>query len=386
MNTTRTRPARSDGRASTVAFASIWLVFLFIPTVAVASSGAPQGHKLLAYAGLALFALVYVAAFREPALAAREPAAASPASTAPGAAAQHASALRALDRRTAAFVAVELVLAALIWPAASLAALSLAPYFAALLLFHSPMRRAPWIVGGVVAAGAVVALLSGRLGEVGSAWAIVGPGIGVVCVFAGRLAEHASDQRVAAQRRVDVLQERHRISRDVHDLLGHSLSVLAVKSELASRLVDADPARARAELEDISRISREALAEVRSTVTDLRSPDLASALSGARAALQSAGIRATVRGEGTTTPHAALFAWALREAVTNVLRHSGARRCEISIQPEELSIVDDGVGLDGAAWGNGLEGLRSRVESAGGQLELAPGARTGTRLTVRMEP
>jgi two-component system sensor histidine kinase DesK len=183
-----------------------------------------------------------------------------------------------------------------------------------------------------------------------------------------------------------VEQERLRFSRDLHDLLGHTLSLVVVKAEVVRRLVPRDPAAAISQAADIETIGRNALAEVRQAVTGYRARTLAAELDGARTALADAGIALTVREDGgPLTPEAdALFGWAVREGVTNVIRHSHARRCEIAVRlaadEATLEIRDDGVGPDGTGTGNGLRGLSERLAAAGG--ELRTGGTGGFLLTA----
>ncbi len=191
-----------------------------------------------------------------------------------------------------------------------------------------------------------------------------------------------------------VAEERNRIARDLHDTLGHSLSVIALKSELARRLLPDDPARAEAELADVERVSREALASVRETVSGYRQPSLAIELAGARAALAAAGITGDVEPAPEDLPRNvdAILGWAVREGVTNVLRHSDATRARIRIitdgSSRAVEVVDDGRGLaeddrasDDRA-GVGLAGLRERAAGLGGRVEAGPLPDRGFRLLV----
>ncbi|MGK5545069.1 sensor histidine kinase [Streptomyces sp. URMC 127] len=183
-------------------------------------------------------------------------------------------------------------------------------------------------------------------------------------------------------------EERLRLARDLHDLLGHSLSLITLKSELAGRMLPGKPEQAARQVADIERVSRQALVDVREAVSGFRRPTLEAELAGARTALAAAGIAADVSGAATAHPGLApdeegALAWALREAVTNVVRHSGARRCEIALTQEGdelcLTVVDDGRG-PGGAHGNGLTGLSERLALADGRLETGPGPRRGFRL------
>lgn len=175
------------------------------------------------------------------------------------------------------------------------------------------------------------------------------------------------------------IAERERISRDLHDLLGHSLSLIALKAELARKLAERDPAAARKEMHDVEQAARQALSEVRAAVTGYRASGLAGALAGARASLAAAGIALEEKVERLDLAPALehVVALALREAVTNVVRHSGARRCTLALVREGdrvlLRVADDGTLLSTARYfrpGNGLTGMRERAESAGGRLKV----------------
>jgi two-component system sensor histidine kinase DesK len=184
--------------------------------------------------------------------------------------------------------------------------------------------------------------------------------------------------------RLAVVEERNRFGRDLHDILGHSLTVITVKAELANRLLDADPDRARAELEDLERLSRDALADVRRAVQGYREISLAGELARAREALTSAGIRPDLPNSVDAVPSDLrdVFAWAVREGVTNVIRHSGASCCRVRLGPDRVVISDDGGGPGGGRNGHGLAGLRERAASAGAVLLTSPVQPHGFRLEV----
>ncbi|MGA9872318.1 MAG: histidine kinase [Rhodococcus sp. (in: high G+C Gram-positive bacteria)] len=183
-----------------------------------------------------------------------------------------------------------------------------------------------------------------------------------------------------------VVAERERVSRDVHDILGHSLTVITVKAELAGRLLDIDPARAAVEIAEVEGLAREALGDVRSTVGGMRRIDVATELVNVRSALDAAGIAATLPPDADVVPlrHRELFGWALREAVTNVIRHSGARCCEVTVEASRIAISDDGAGAGSgpAGGGNGLRGLAERVQAANGTLTLGRSSTGGFRVEV----
>ena len=187
--------------------------------------------------------------------------------------------------------------------------------------------------------------------------------VGALEVAEGRLAQAA------------VNEERLRFSRDLHDLLGHSLSTIVVKSELANRLSATDPGRAAREMADVEQIARTALGDVRETVSGYRSLSLAQELDGAREALAAGGVACTVTPADRALPARveAVLAWVVREAVTNVLRHARASHCEIVLEASDesatLDVLDDGVGADQATGsGTGLAGLGERLAAAGGRL------------------
>jgi two-component system sensor histidine kinase DesK len=179
--------------------------------------------------------------------------------------------------------------------------------------------------------------------------------------------------------RLAVAEERERFSRDLHDLLGHTLSVMVVKAQAVRRLVAVDPDVAAAHAADIEQIGRQALVDVRQAVDAMRAPTLADELDGARRALAAAGIATTVE-DSLAAPSRAdeVLAWVVREGATNVLRHSGASACRIALSDRDgqiaLTIADDGVGgpTVPATRSGGLEGLRGRLVAAGGELDVEP--------------
>ncbi len=188
-----------------------------------------------------------------------------------------------------------------------------------------------------------------------------------------------------------VADERERFSRDLHDLLGHTLSVMVVKAEAVRRLVDRDPGAAATHAADIERVGREALVQVREAVDATRALSLVDELDGARMALDAAGIRTEVSTYDGPLPAQAedAFAWVVREAATNVLRHSAAGRCRFELRGTDdqlvLTVADDGVGGPAVGVGRegGLDGLSRRLVAAGGRLDVDP-TPDGFRLTARI--
>jgi two-component system, NarL family, sensor histidine kinase DesK len=181
---------------------------------------------------------------------------------------------------------------------------------------------------------------------------------------------HRAHEEVA---RMAKIAERERIARDLHDLLGHTLSVIVLKSELASKVAAADPARALEEIRDVERISRQALQEVRTAVTGYRS-SVDAEVRRAAEALKSAGVafEASVEPVPLAAAQEGVLALAIREGVTNVLRHSGAHSCRVRLAPRDghahLEIEDDGRGGH-APEGVGLASMRERILALGGTLE-----------------
>ena len=215
--------------------------------------------------------------------------------------------------------------------------------------------------------------------------------------------------------RLALAEQRNRFARDLHDILGHSLTVVAVKAELAGRLTSLDPQRAETEIADVERIARQALADVRAAAAGYREVTLAGELASARTALAAAGIEADLPDQGISSiprPRQELFGWAVREGVTNVVRHSGATRCRVRVTASQIEIGDDGCGPPapadgtvnragtcdgwpadhlealasgcGPASGHGLAGLRERAASAGATVSVGRSAAGGFALRVHV--
>jgi two-component system, NarL family, sensor histidine kinase DesK len=296
-------------------------------------------------------------------------------------------------------------------PAAVVGALALLPAIAVVLLAAgAPPSFSALFVYVTAASGillpariaaAVVALAAAGVGILGAARgdsdaAIAATVLTVVSIGAlmaafGRVVRVNRELRMTREdlATLAVAEERLRIARDLHDLLGHSLSVIALKSELAARLLERDPGRAAAELDEIQVVSREALAEVRDAVQGYRGLALAESLARARSALTAAGIDCSLADADVSLPADldAVLAWAVREGTTNVIRHSHARHCEIRIHSDRasaaLEIDDDGrAGAAGDHDGSGLQGLRERAQRVRGTLEAGARPEGGFRLRV----
>jgi two-component system, NarL family, sensor histidine kinase DesK len=268
-------------------------------------------------------------------------------------------------------------------------------YFVAAAGILLPARAAMVVVAATalgIAIGGVA--LEENAGAV-SATVLTVLAIGALMGAFGRIAR--ANRELDATRgelaRLAVSDERLRFARDLHDLLGHSLSVIALKSELAARLVDSDPKRAASELRDIQSVTRGALAEVREAVQGYRRIALSEAVSSARAALAAAGIDLQLADARPELPEEVdtVLAWAVREGTTNIIRHSDARHCAIRIHADEaaaaVEIEDDGSAPAVAApapGGSGLVGLRERAERLRGTIETGalPGGGFRLALTV----
>ena len=265
-------------------------------------------------------------------------------------------------------------------------------YAAALAGFRFNVRNAYAIVGGLLV---LVAVEGWRLHTGYWMWVYILPIVAIVGV---------SNIHLAAKRRADrklrlaheeiehlaKVAERERIARDLHDVLGHTLSVVVLKAELAAKLVERDAVRAQREMSEVERIAREALADVRHAIRGYRARGLGEELARAKATLETAGVRAqcdapdlaALAGKISAAQETVL-ALVVREAVTNVVRHAQASACRIRLERTDncyrLEISDNGRG-GSAEEGNGLRGMRERVEALGG--EMTRGISQGTRLTV----
>ncbi|BFU44634.1 sensor histidine kinase [Krasilnikovia sp. MM14-A1004] len=279
-----------------------------------------------------------------------------------------------------------LILAALQVPGAGYHALSCMVYIAAVAMVGLPLSQA-------VPFAAVLVVTTELLSRLVPGWEDKGYGLGVlmasVATYGIRLAAERQYRLRAAQQELATLAvatERARIANDLHDILGHSLTVVAVKAELAQRLLDVDLDKARTELRDLEALARDALTDVRATALGVRGVSLPGEIAAARQALAAAHIAAELPGAADEVPTAyrELFAWTIREAVTNVVRHARAAHVEVRLTPAAVEIVDDGVAdptADGPATdGQGLRGLRRRAEALGatltvGRRENTPGFR-----------
>jgi two-component system sensor histidine kinase DesK len=378
---TRAAPAKPDenvlwpdtgGRRRALwAIAGIWLFYLWQPAVEAWRRPDPL-TRVLAIVVLVAFSVTFVYAFAR------------------------ARTIRRAGAEVATTTAVVLVAAALAL-AAGLAvllgpqALSLLVYVAVMAMFLLPARRGALVVLGLIVGSYVVdRLWPGAPTDFTVQFSIL---IGAVAMFGVMQLIRRNAQLAEARSeitRLAVAEERSRFARDLHDILGHSLTVVAVKAELAGRLVRLDPEKAEHEIADVERLSREALADVRRALSGYREVTLMGELASARSALAAAGIEAELPQAVDDVPadRRELFGWVLREGVTNVVRHSGASHCHVRVTDREIRITDDGRGpvngspVDGDPSGVGLLGLRERVDAAGANLTVGKAPDDGFELRV----
>jgi two-component system, NarL family, sensor histidine kinase DesK len=249
------------------------------------------------------------------------------------------------------------------------------------------------LAGAVIAAAALVTAAEGQLLHLPVvAWgsmAFLTGGVGIGNLISA-LHIRANKRLGLAQDQIEHLAkvaERERIARDMHDVLGHTLSVVVLKSELAGKLMANDAARARREIGEVEQIARQALAEVREAIRGYRAEGMAAEIARARRTLEAAGVTLDCQAEGVRLDpaHESVLSLVLREAITNILRHAGASNCRLELAADSrgthLSVHDNGRGASGRD-GNGLRGMRERVEALGGRLEID--SRQGTRLTAEI--
>lgn len=340
--------------------AVVWLIFLVYPVIALLRSTAPLGWLVLAWSATLAFAALYVTGF--------------------------VVGMRGGWNRP------EPIVSAIFWmlvacalataPAIETQALSFLPFLMS-YASYGLARTWHWIVNAAaIALAFAVILLTDRLGSHLQLLAVMGMLVVVNTINVWLIGRSVAAEELRVQ--LATTEERAAVARDVHDLLGHSLTVIKLKAELASRVVEQDPRRARAELDEIVRLAAEAIGGVRTTVTGLRNPELAAQLAASARTLESAGLEVeTSGGADALSPAQALpAAWVLREATTNILRHADARRVRIELAPGTIAIADDGRGVR-REHGNGLRGLAERAHAAGATLRVdaAPGGGTKVSMT-----
>lgn len=353
-----------------VFWSTIWLAYLVIPLFAIWTSPLAVAAQLGLTALLVFFAVCYVTFWVLCATGRL------------GSKVPYAAGFVLLVALAAACVGSRYGLGYTLVYAGAAVALAAAPHF----------RLAVAALVAVACLALVIGVLS-RLdlwSDVLEAMLVLSSGAGVLAY----VALHIQNDRLRAAReeiaRLAVAEERLRFSRDLHDLLGHSLSVIVLKAELAHRMAVRSPERTAQEVGDIERVAREALREVRDAVAGYRQPSLSQELDGATETLRETGVQVLVAGGPGTLPGPldAALAWTVREATTNVIRHARARRVRFDFAREDqgvrLRVTNDGVPAapDGAGSGNGLRGLRERLRALGGDLTYGPGGVDGFTLSA----
>ena len=348
--------------------AVIWLVFLVYPVIALVRSEASLAWVVVGWIALVAFIVLYVTGFMH------------------GMRGGGGLGRRPSRRQWVTFAA--LIACALISvPAEGGSALSFLPFIMS-FASYGLTRVWHWIttISAVTITALCVFLLPGGLSYL-SVLAIVGL-LGIVnTVSTWLILRSAEAERLGLE--LATSEGREAVARDVHDLIGHSLTVVGLKAQLVRRLMDTDPERAKAELADIERLTAEAIAGVRSTVSGARGTTFVEQLASSRDSFRAADIRLTVVGDPSAlSPAQAITAsWILREATTNTLRHAQARAVTVEIAPGRLAVEDDGVGVAAMpggdeAEGNGIRGMRERAAAAGAGFSVGAAAPSGTRVEV----
>jgi two-component system sensor histidine kinase DesK len=256
-------------------------------------------------------------------------------------------------------------------------------------------RSLPVVIGLTLLSLLVPALVPSWHETVGHAFDDVTPvAIPVVAlsVFASVRALQANFALAQAREELAILaaeNERFRIARDLHDLLGHSLTTITVKAGLAHRIGASDHDRAVQEMAEVEALARRTMTDVRAAVANYRDVTLAGELASGRELLRAAGVEADLpRAVDVVSPaHQELFGWVVREGLTNVVRHAHASSCAVRLASSWVEIVDDGVGTaEAKPPGSGLSGLRERAAAAGGVVEAGPLGPSGWRLRVSLAP
>ncbi len=354
-------------------FPLVWLVYLYFPVSQILGSTQPGIVKLLAVLGVAVFVWLWTQLYSQ-----RE------------ARVRYARHLGTHQFWVLAAYGWCLVLFAGFTPLPDSPGFTFLVYAAAVAGFQRSFRVALWgLIGAMFAMFVPGWLGAGPLGVFDvvqvlllSSFAMYGNHAG----FRQGMAQQCLAEVQLEKEKLAADAERERIARDLHDLLGHTLSVIVLKSELASKLADKNPVRAIEEIREVERISREALSEVRAAVQGYRGSGLSAELARSKVALDAAGVRLVLERSALELPPAteAGISMVLREAVTNIVRHARAQNCTVVVEQRGevywLDVRDDGVGGLGPE-GSGLTGMRERVRALGGELRRE--GEGGTRLSAQ---
>lgn len=403
-----------------VLFSLIWQVFLVYPVMAVLAADASAVWTVLGLVSVVAFSASYLVAFASPAATQGFPL--DPREWRGGRDADSAHSREDCEPRSSfgtqrlrirrlgiqqppglGSLAVLVVCAFGTAPAAGAhSVVTFLPFVACFATAVWPLRWSVPSALALIAAGVVTAFVVGENALLIPALLVIPVAMSMIGT---RVSVGVSEREGHLRRALGAADERERVGRDLHDVLGHTLTALTIRAQVADTLVDADPEAAHRELRTIEQLTRTALSEMRQTVSGTRSADPERELAGFVESLRSAGTDVEVRGEPGLVPerHAALVAWTIREAGTNIVRHSGADRVTIGFDSSCLRIADDGVGIDtsggvepsgdvdgssgGGRRGQGLAGLERRARDSGASFTVAPGADSrqgaGTVVEVR---
>jgi two-component system sensor histidine kinase DesK len=342
----------------------VFLVYLLFVAVAV-SNNSRGAQAVIGYAILAVYVVIYLVMV-----------------------------WRSRRATTTQLVVVWLLLFALFvaeLPVAHAAAFVMCLYLTVMAVALLGARAVPVVIALALAALIVPAVIPSWHIDLGTSFDQVTPlAIPIVAVVTVGVIKVIEGNRALADARAELARltaenERSRIARDLHDLLGHSLTTITVKAGLAHRLGKTDPQRALDEIAEVEALARQSLSDVRAAVSNYRDVTLAGELATGREVLRAAGIVADLpRAVDVVDPsNQELFGWVVREGVTNVVRHAHASSCAVRLSASEVEIVDDGVGVPSDP-GNGLAGLRERVAAVGGTVDAGPLQPRGWRLRVSL--
>lgn len=356
--------------------ALIWLGFIVFPLINAVGKHEPLVKHGLVIAGAAVFVAAYaimVLTWR-PTSSSRSTSSAEPSS-----------------RATTVLFFVLLIVASALTLAQSSTWGFLFTYCAACAAIVAPRGLGFYAVALCSVLAAATSAIAGADGGTVVSYVASSAGIGLLMLVMSdlRLRNVELSEARAELAEMAVARERERFARDLHDLLGHSLSVITLKAELAGRLLGGHGGEAAREIAELEQVARTALSEVRDAVSGYRQPTLEGELAGARMALSAAGIEADVVQARVALDPAVegVLAWAVREGATNVIRHSGAQRCTLritaSLTDAGVEVIDDGVGYDGNGdGGHGIAGLAERARLVDGTISAGALADGGYRLAV----
>lgn len=341
--------------------AAVWLIFLIYPINSIATSGMDLTRSIVAYGAIASFATIYLVAFYK-----------------------FSGHLDSTPNPQVYLYFALLVGVALgTVPLIGADVFSFGPFIIAFSAYLMPARWLWWTSALTIGSAIAVAFIGNLLGDLVFLIALL-----VVLTIANAVNITVIKRSAAADalhQNFRILSEQDRMARDVHDVLGHSLTAVSLKAELAERLLDTDIEKTREELQQIRALTLEALDSIRATVGGQRRTTLDEELRSARETLRDAGLATMVVGnaEKIDVVRSHALSWILRESVTNVLRHAHAASCWITISDEALSIEDDGDSFSGSNEGHGIRGMRERARLAGAQLSIGESSHGGTKVAVR---